>query len=221
VVGGAGGVVFASLFLHPYGAVKDAKSPTPLLAGADVNPTVFAIVERSCRNCHSEKTEWPWYSYIAPISWLVESDVAIARSQMNLSRWSEYTTEKRQELLGRIAAAVRSRQMPPARYTFIHPSTRLSPVERDQLYQWARAERSRLRSPMAAPESQKPGAKMHLTVARFRRGIHPALFCCLTQVSAHLCPNDCKAVVPSMFTNRLRTVVDGNASRYLRLVIPP
>src|SRR5258708_1418578 len=106
VLSGAGGVIFASLFLHPYGAVKATKSLKPLLAGADVNPIVSAMVERSCQNCHSEKTEWPWYSYIAPISWMVEGDVAQARSRMNLSHWHEYTIEKQQELLGRIGAAI-------------------------------------------------------------------------------------------------------------------
>jgi hypothetical protein len=48
------------------------------------------------------KTEWPWYSYIAPMSWLVEGDVSKARSHMNLSHWNEYTGEKQQEILARV-----------------------------------------------------------------------------------------------------------------------
>jgi hypothetical protein len=71
---------------------------------------------------------------------------------MNLSRWDEYTIEKQQELLGRLGAAIKSRPMPPARYTLIHPSTKLSPIERDQLYQWTPAERRRLKSVMPMPE---------------------------------------------------------------------
>ncbi len=196
VLGGASGVVFASLFLHPYGAVKAAKSLKPLLAGADVNPIVSALVERSCQNCHSEKTEWPWYSYVAPISWMVEGDVAQARSRMNLSHWDEYTIEKQQELLGRIGAAIRSRQMPPDRYTLMHPSTKLSPIERDQLYQWTHAERSRLKSVMSTPEGQKPRARMHSAAARSRRATHPGLLCCFTQVNAHLSSTDYKTFVP-------------------------
>ena len=152
LLGGASGTVIASLFLHPYGSVKAAESIKPLLAGAGVDPIVFAVVERSCQNCHSEKTEWPWYSYVAPISCLVESDVGRARSRMNLSRWDEYTIDKQQELLGRLGAAIRSRQMPPARYTLIHPGTKLSPFERDRLYQWTRAERRRLKSAMPMQE---------------------------------------------------------------------
>src|SRR6266852_9179455 len=91
VLGGASGTVIASLFLHPYGSVKAAESIKPLLAGAGVDPIVFAVVERSCQNCHSEKTEWPWYSYVAPVSWLMEKDVHDARSHMNLTLWNEYS----------------------------------------------------------------------------------------------------------------------------------
>jgi hypothetical protein len=152
LLGGASGTVIASLFLHPFGSVKAAKSVKPLLAGADVDPIVLAVVERSCQNCHSEKTEWPLYSYVAPMSWLIEGDVAHARGRMNLSHWDEYTIEKQQELLGRLGAAIKSREMPPSRYTLMHPSTKLSPVEREQVYQWTRTERRRLKSVMPMPE---------------------------------------------------------------------
>jgi acyl-CoA reductase-like NAD-dependent aldehyde dehydrogenase len=65
---------------------------------------------------------------------------------MNLSVWNQYTVEKRREVLGELAAAVRSRQMPPARYTLMHSSAKLSETEREQIYQWARGERRRLKS---------------------------------------------------------------------------
>src|SRR5216683_7001806 len=106
---GASLLGLVSLLAHPFGAAKIPASSKPLLAGAPVDPGVMQIVERSCQNCHSEKTEWPWYSYVAPMSWLVERDVGRARSRMNLSRWDEYTIDKQQGLLGRLSAAIRSR----------------------------------------------------------------------------------------------------------------
>jgi hypothetical protein len=141
-------VVLASTLVHPSGSVKTIKSDNPLLAGADVDPAVLQLIQRSCQNCHSEKTEWPWYSHIAPMSWLVEGDVSQARSHMNLSRWDSYTVESKQDILARVGAVVRSRQMPPDRYTLIHPNAKLSPEERDQIYGWAHAERRRLKSVM-------------------------------------------------------------------------
>jgi cytochrome c len=152
VLAGVVAVGVPSLSIHPFGDLKAHRSLNPLLAGADVNPAILQILERSCQNCHSEKTEWPWYSYIAPGSWLIEKDVYDARSHMNLSRWGEYSLEKKQELLARLAAAVRSRQMPPARYTLMHPSAKPSATDLEHVYGWARGERRRLKStPAVSP----------------------------------------------------------------------
>ena len=140
-LGAASAVAFASVAVHPNGLVKTAKSTKPLLNGAEIDPPVRAILERSCQNCHSERTEWPWYSYIAPASWRVEGDVAQARDHMNLSHWDEYTKENKDEILAQVSVVARSGEMPPARYTTIHTNAKLSAEEREQNYQWARTER--------------------------------------------------------------------------------
>src|SRR5579862_8383683 len=93
-LGAVGVVVLASTLVHPSGPVKAVRSDNPLLAGANIDPGVLEVLQRACQNCHSEKTEWPWYSHIAPMSWLVEGDVNQARSHMNLSHWSEYTVKE-------------------------------------------------------------------------------------------------------------------------------
>jgi hypothetical protein len=143
----AAALAIASDFVHPFGKVKSS-SAAPLLAGADVDPVVMRILEKSCRNCHSERSEWPWYSYVAPMSWLIENDVHQARSHLNLSRWQEYDAPKQHELLAEMAAVVRSRRMPLPRYTLLHPGSKPSPAEFDRIYQWTRAERRRL-APLA------------------------------------------------------------------------
>jgi hypothetical protein len=137
-------IVFASVLVHPNGAVKATKSANPLLAGSDIDPINLGVIERSCQNCHSEKTEWPWYSHIAPMSWLVEKDVIQAREHMNLSHWDQYSVRQKQEILARVGAVIRSRHMPPGRYTMIHPDAKLSDAERERIYDWAHAERRRL-----------------------------------------------------------------------------
>jgi uncharacterized membrane protein len=144
-------VALASAFIHPYGPVKSAKSSRAILSGAQITPRVLHVFERSCQNCHSENTEWPWYSYVAPASMMIESDVARARSEMNLSRWSEYSVEDQQAILTSLAAAVRSAEMPPSRYTMIHPQSKLSEEERQLIYNWARGERQRLQQPIRQP----------------------------------------------------------------------
>ena len=137
---------FASLLVHPFGAVRAHAPVEPLLTSAVVDAETVRILERSCQNCHSQNTDWPWYSYVAPVSWLIESDVHQARSHMNLSGWSQYSLGEKQELLAELAAAVRSRQMPPPRYTLMHRGAKLSQPEQERIYQWARGERHRLKS---------------------------------------------------------------------------
>ncbi|HEY2844896.1 MAG TPA: heme-binding domain-containing protein, partial [Bryobacteraceae bacterium] len=61
--------------VHPFGTVKGRPSPHPLFAGVQADPAVLRIVGKSCQSCHSDRTEWPWYSYVAPLSWMIESDV--------------------------------------------------------------------------------------------------------------------------------------------------
>ena len=115
----------------------------PILAGADVPPGVLGLLERSCANYHSDNTKWPWYSRVYPVSRLILNDVRSGRDRMNLSRWAEYGPEQRRALLTRLAAEVRSRQMPPSRYTLLHPDARLPDAERNQISRWAHAERRR------------------------------------------------------------------------------
>jgi heme-binding protein len=155
LLGGASMVLLASVLVHPSGPVKATHSTGPLLAGAEIDPAVKALIEKSCRNCHSEKTEWPFYSYIAPMSWLVEGDVGEARSHMNLSRWGDYSLEEKEQLLASIGVVVRSGKMPPARYTAIHTDAKLSAEDGARIYEWAHAERRRLK--LAVPASTGAG----------------------------------------------------------------
>jgi len=140
---GAASVGGASL-VHPFGTFGVPGSSKTILREAQIDPETLAIVQRACRNCHSQQTEWPWYSHVAPISWLLARDVQHARLHMNLSRWQDYSTDDRIRLLSEIGSAVRNREMPVQRYVLLHPEARLTDIERQQIYRWTRTERSRL-----------------------------------------------------------------------------
>jgi hypothetical protein len=145
-------VGFGSL-VHPFGRVKNVVSPAPLFADASAPSPVMEIVSRSCQNCHSEKTEWPVYSYVAPVSWMVEKDVRDGRSHMNLSRWNDYGSGEREEFLSRIGSLVRNHGMPLPQYLLLHPEARLSDSDVNLLYQWTRSERKRLKTAELPPAS--------------------------------------------------------------------
>jgi len=116
----------------------------PLLAGAQVPAAVRAAIERSCRDCHSDATRFPWYSYVAPISWMIESDVKQGREHLNLSRWNQYSLIRRERCLSEIANQVEDGGMPLPSYTWIHPSAVLSPADIDAIFAWTQEERARL-----------------------------------------------------------------------------
>jgi hypothetical protein len=150
----------SSAIVHPFGAVKSKEFAGPLLTYAQIDDRTLATLERSCQNCHSGNTAWPWYSYIAPVSWLIENDVRKGRSRMNLSRWPDYSVEEREKILSEVATVVKNGEMPLPQYTLIHPDAKLSEADVDQIYQWARGERRRLK--LTAPEKVSPAANANL-----------------------------------------------------------
>jgi hypothetical protein len=92
------------------------------------SPQTRALVKRACFDCHSNETAWPWYSYIAPVSWLVYNDVMEGRSRLDFSEWN-----RPQLGAGEITEIIQEGEMPPAIYLPMHPSARLTNAEKQQL----------------------------------------------------------------------------------------
>lgn len=124
------------------------------MGGSAVPEDVRRVLEQKCADCHSEKTRWPLYSRLAPASWLVESDVHAGRSHLNMSAWPHYPPDSQIDLLTRIASEVRSGEMPVKHYLFLHPQARLTSQEQQVIYDWAKAERKRMRKLIPAQPDQ-------------------------------------------------------------------
>ena len=101
--------------------------------------SVKAVLERSCYDCHSHETRWPWYGYVAPASFLVAYDVREARDEMNFSTWNRYRSDERAEMLSDVPNAINDGQMPPWYYLVMHPGARLSEADRALVNAWANA----------------------------------------------------------------------------------
>ena len=138
--------LLASVFVHSLPHAASDRAVKPLLMGADVPPSVVDVFAGACINCHSEKTHWPWYSYVAPVSWMVESDVKRARTRLNLSRWDSLDASEQRSLLTAIATVIENREMPLHRYVIFHPEVKLSADDSIRVIEWTHAERARLRS---------------------------------------------------------------------------
>lgn len=97
---------------------------------------VEQVLRKACFDCHSNETEWPWYAYVAPVSWLVADDVHEAREDMNFSEWPSDPDEA-VDLIEEIGEQVESDAMPPDSYRWMHPEARLSAQERQLLIDWS------------------------------------------------------------------------------------
>jgi hypothetical protein len=140
------GCILASVFVHPLEHRVSDRASAPLLAGADIPPSIAGVLAHACVNCHSEKTQWPWYSRVAPVSWLVENDVKHAREHLNLSRWDSLQEVDQRMLLTAIATVIENHEMPPHKYVVLHPEAKLSADDSVRVIEWTRAERRRLRA---------------------------------------------------------------------------
>ena len=87
-----------------------------------------ALAKRACFDCHSNETRWPWYSHLAPSSWLLQNHVDEGREALNFSEWQRGFKEAHEA-----GETVREQEMPPRSYLWLHPGARLSVGERKQL----------------------------------------------------------------------------------------
>jgi hypothetical protein len=133
VLGGVVGLVV--LFVLIQFIPVDRHNP-PVESEISAPPEVKAILQRSCYDCHSNQTVWPWYSRIAPSSWMVASDVHEGREKLNFSTWDQYSTQKQVKKRQEIWEKVSEGEMPPWLYTLAHHGVRLSADDRAILRAW-------------------------------------------------------------------------------------
>jgi hypothetical protein len=100
-------------------------------------PEALAVLRRACFDCHSNETRWPWYAYVAPVSWLVVRDVEQGREHLNFSVWGGYSAKKRISAADEAAEEAEKGSMPLSQYLWMHPDARLSPADVQTLRRWA------------------------------------------------------------------------------------
>ncbi len=94
------------------------------------------ILVRSCYDCHSNQTRWPWYSKVAPMSWLVAKHVKEGREEMNFSDWNTYSLRQQQHLAVEALEAIEKREMPMPVYMYLHGESKLTGSEIQTLRGW-------------------------------------------------------------------------------------
>ncbi len=115
--------LFVLIQVIPYG--RNHTDPPVVSEPTWDSPPNQSLAARACLDCHSNDTTWPWYSNIAPISWLVQHDVDEGRQRLNLSEWGQ----RRQET-DEIYRLINNGEMPPSQFLFLHPEAKLTEGEK-------------------------------------------------------------------------------------------
>jgi hypothetical protein len=127
------GVLFIGIQL------MSVKRTNPPITGEIQAPEkVMAILRRCCYDCHSNETKWPWYSYVAPVSWLVSDDVNDGRKHMNFSEWADYNTKQKNHKTKKCGKLVTLSEMPLWFYLPLHPEAELLPEDIETIVSWSK-----------------------------------------------------------------------------------
>ena len=94
------------------------------------------VLKKSCYDCHSNETVWPWYSYVAPVSWLVADDVHEGRRHLNFSNWQNIEVRKVSKAKQEIWEMVSEGEMPLSKYVLLHPEAKLSEKDKQIIKEW-------------------------------------------------------------------------------------
>lgn len=116
---------------------RPERTNPPVQSRLETPPEVQALLDRACADCHSHRTAWPWYSNVAPVSWLLAGHVREGREHLNLDQWPG--GEKGGKLLGEMCEEVEKGAMPLPAYLRLHPAARLTEADRKLLCGWTRA----------------------------------------------------------------------------------
>ncbi len=131
-------------FVQPARTNPPEVAAKTIFADAAVWQHAPKTIERACMDCHSSRTRWPWYSRVAPVSWLVAHDVAEGREHMDLSAWAKYGRAQKSALLADVCKLVKGNSMPLPIYITMHEDAKLTDQERRETCSWAEGARARL-----------------------------------------------------------------------------
>jgi hypothetical protein len=131
------GVVFAAAVAAIQFVPVERVNP-PVESDIAAPDEVKKILRRSCYDCHSNETRWPWYARVAPVSWLISSDVSEGRREVNFSVWSQFTGARRARKFKEIVEQVEGNKMPQWYYVLLHPDAKLEARDKDILLNWAK-----------------------------------------------------------------------------------
>jgi hypothetical protein len=141
-------IIVAALVVIQFFRIDKANTPiveaNTIDAAIAVPPDIKLILGRSCNDCHSNNTVYPWYSNIQPAAWFLKDHIDEARRELNFSEFNTYSAKKKKRKLEEICEMVESAAMPLPSYLWIHRDSVLSDTEKKALCDWSKQEHDKI-----------------------------------------------------------------------------
>jgi hypothetical protein len=138
-------VIFVGMqFIRPARTNPATDQSQTIDAQTQVTSEVSAILARSCNDCHSNKTVWPWYTNVSPVSWWLTDHVNEGRKELNMSEFGRLPRDRQERKLRQMCDEVTDGMMPLSSYLPMHPAARLSEQDKKSLCDWTDTERDRI-----------------------------------------------------------------------------
>lgn len=131
-------------FIRPDRTLPAVDQSVTIEATAKVPDDIKAILRRSCSDCHSNETVYPWYSNVSPASWFLQDHINEGRDELNFSLWGTYSESRKARKLDEICENVKSREMPLPSYLWIHRYARMGDDEIALLCRWTESVRAEM-----------------------------------------------------------------------------
>lgn len=113
------------------------ENPNDIFLNNEVSADMEKMIRTACYDCHSNETHYPWYSYVAPVSFLISRDTEEGRGELNFSNWESLDKIEKAEMLDEISEEVEEGEMPMKIYPITHPDAKLSEEQRNEIITWA------------------------------------------------------------------------------------
>jgi hypothetical protein len=134
---GIGILLIAIQFIRPARNISSQILATDITKTVKVSDSVQAVLKKACYDCHSNNTNYPWYSNIQPVGWFLANHVSGGKRHLNFSDFGSYTQRRQQSKLNDVANEVQDGGMPLSSYTMIHKEARLNANEKSLIIKWA------------------------------------------------------------------------------------
>ena len=131
-------VVFIAIqFIQPARNTNGQVLPTDISKVVSVPENVQSLLQTACYDCHSNQTNYPWYTYVQPVGWILQNHITNGKKELNFNDFGSYSKRRQQSKLKAIAGQVRDDEMPLSSYRLMHEKARLNKDEKAALINWA------------------------------------------------------------------------------------